>query len=46
MDRNDALEPIEEHIFIDRKPPWYDFADDAPRLTAAEFMEHMQGVQE
>ncbi len=43
LDRNDALEPIEEHIFIDKKPPWYEFADDAPRLTAAEFMARMQG---
>lgn len=27
---------IREHVFIDEKPPWYDFADDAPRVTAAE----------
>ena len=27
---------ITEHIWIDDKPGFYDFADDAPRLTAAE----------
>ena len=42
LDRNDALEPIAEHIFVDRKPSWYDFADDAPCLTAEEFMARMQ----
>ncbi len=38
-----ALDDIEglsigEHIFIDFKPPYYDFVDDAPRLTEAEFL--------
>lgn len=27
---------IIEHFFIDEKPDYYDFADDAPRLTGAE----------
>lgn len=27
---------IVEHIFIDEKPAYYDFADSAPRLTGAE----------
>jgi hypothetical protein len=27
---------IAEHIWVDDKPGFYDFADDAPRLTAAE----------
>jgi hypothetical protein len=27
---------IVEHIWIDDKPDFYDFADDAPRKTAAE----------
>ena len=42
LDGKDALEPLEEHIFIDKKPPWYEFADDAPRLTGAEFMARLQ----
>ena len=25
---------IMEHIWVDDKPDWYDFADDTPRLTA------------
>jgi hypothetical protein len=29
---------IERHIFIDRRPAYYDFADNAPRLTGAEAM--------
>lgn len=29
---------IERHIWVDDKPDFYDFADDAPRLTAAEAM--------
>lgn len=29
---------IGEHIWIDDKPAFYDFADDAPRLTAAQAM--------
>ncbi len=29
---------IAEHIWVDDKPDFYDFADDAPRLTAAQAM--------
>jgi hypothetical protein len=29
---------LERHIFIDRKPAYYDFADDAPRLTGDQAM--------
>lgn len=29
---------IESHIFVDSKPAYYEFADGAPRLTAAEVM--------
>jgi hypothetical protein len=29
---------IEEHIWIEDKPGWYDFADDAPRRTAADIL--------
>jgi hypothetical protein len=33
---------IESHIFVDSKPRYYEFADDAPRLTAAQFLERHQ----
>jgi hypothetical protein len=36
IDDQSALPPIEEHIFIDGKPPYVDYADDAARLTGAE----------
>ncbi len=42
LDRIDALGAIEEHIYIDKKPPWYEFSDDAPRLTGAEFFARLQ----
>ena len=29
---------IMEHIWVDDKPDWYEFADDTPRLTAAQAM--------
>ncbi len=34
----DGLEDaaLERHIFVDEKPRYYDFKDDAPQLTAAE----------
>ncbi len=37
-----TLEPgapvaIRSHIWVEDKPGWYDFADDTPRRTAAEF---------
>lgn len=31
-----------EHIFIEDKPTHYDFADDAPRLSGAEFLARMK----
>ncbi len=31
-----------EHIFIESKPPYYDFADNAPRLTGEEFLARLQ----
>lgn len=34
---------INEHIFIDEKPGWYDFKDDAPRLTGAETLAKYAG---
>ena len=30
------FERIAEHVFVDEKPDWYDFADTAPRITSAE----------
>ena len=42
LDRVEALEPIEQHVYVEKKPSWYEFADDAPRLTGAEFIARMQ----
>ncbi|MEM9384320.1 MAG: GFA family protein [Pseudomonadota bacterium] len=36
FDDTSAFARIDSHIFIDCKPEHYEFADDAPRLTAAE----------
>ncbi len=36
LDNQEGLK-IGVHIFIDKKPPYYDFADGAKRLTGAEF---------
>jgi len=36
IDDQDALPAIEEHIFIDSKPNYYEFHDEAPRVTGAE----------
>ena len=38
IDDRAGLAPIDQHIFIDRKPSFYDFAGDAPRLTGEEFL--------
>ena len=38
LDSQDGLE-IETHIFIDKKPSYYDFADKTPRLSEKEFLE-------
>lgn len=35
---------IASHIFIDRKPGHYEFADDAPRLTAAQVIAQFTGA--
>lgn len=35
-------ETIRSHIWIEDKPGFYDFADDAPRLTAAQAMARFQ----
>lgn len=36
LDDASGIGGIEEHIFIDSKPSYYDFADGAPRITGAE----------
>ncbi len=36
---------ISEHIFIEEKPAYYDFADSAPRVTGAEVFERFTGPQ-
>lgn len=36
LDDPTAVDGIENHIFIDEKPAYYDFADGSPRLTGAE----------
>lgn len=36
LDDRSVIEKIASHIFFDSKPDFYDFADDAPRLTGAE----------
>ena len=40
LDTQEGLE-LESHIFIDKKPAYYDFADNCPRLTEKEFLEHI-----
>ncbi len=37
LDNKEGLH-IGEHIFVDTKPSYYDFADDSPRLTEQEFL--------
>lgn len=44
LESQDGLE-IGSHIFIDKKPSYFDFADKAPRLTEKEFLE-MVGAAE
>jgi len=33
---------IREHVFCDEKPDWYEFADDAPRVTSAQMRERLE----
>lgn len=35
---------IAEHIFVDSKPPYYEFADDTPRYTEEEFLKMIGAV--
>lgn len=34
---------LRDHIYIDSKPEYYDFADHCPRLTEAQFLAKIQG---
>ena len=43
FDEPSAFDAIESHLFIDHKAPHYDFADKAPRLTAAEVIAKYTG---
>lgn len=38
LDNQDGFK-IGMHIFVDKKPPYFDFTDDSPRLTEKEFLE-------
>ena len=38
LDDQTLVPPIGSHIYIDRKPNYYEFADSAPRLTEEEFL--------
>ena len=44
LDDKEGLE-LESHIFIDKKPAYYDFADNKPRLTEKEFLEMVGAAQ-
>lgn len=39
FDDQSLFREIESHIFVDSKPAYYEFADHAPRLTAAQVIE-------
>jgi len=36
LDDPSAVDGIKNHIFVDEKPAFYEFADESPRLTGAE----------
>ena len=42
LDDQSVLSDIESHIFVDCKPSYYDFADQAPRLTEEQFLATLQ----
>lgn len=44
MDDQEGLS-IESHIFIDKKPPHYDFTGDAPRMTEEEFLKMVGAIE-
>ncbi|MBU6371876.1 MAG: GFA family protein [Alphaproteobacteria bacterium] len=42
LDDQTIIRGVDEHIYVDSKPAYYDFADDAPRLTAAQHLERLK----
>lgn len=45
LDDAENLE-MDAHIFIDKKPDFYDFSDDSPRLTEEQFLQMIGAPQE
>jgi hypothetical protein len=43
---DDHGQAINEHIWIDQKPGFYDFSDTTPRVTEAEFMARLHAPEE
>lgn len=46
LDDQSLIPNIESHIYVDKKPHYYEFTDDSPRLTEAEFLASLQGEKE
>ncbi len=46
LDDPGTIKAIGNHIFVDEKPAFYDFADAAPRLTGAEAMAEFTGEEQ
>jgi len=46
MDEPGAFTRIDSHIFVDEKPGFYEFADDAPRRTGAEVIAEFTGEEQ
>lgn len=46
LDDAAGMGAIEEHIFIDSKPAYYDFKGDAPRVTGAEVFARFSGSED
>ncbi|MEQ8695328.1 MAG: GFA family protein [Bauldia litoralis] len=46
LDPAEAYSGIENHIFVDEKPGFYEFADDAPRRTGAEVIAEFSGEEQ
>ena len=46
LDDASSIGAIEEHIFIDSKPDYYDFTADAPRVTGAEVFARFSGSED
>lgn len=44
LDSQDGFK-IGMHIFVDKKPPYFDFTDDSPRLTEEEFLKMVGAIE-